>query len=258
MTHLGVGICHISAGRVVPPCREQVFGMQILYQRTWSQILCGTEPGMVSESKNGPLPAARGAPGRRASVRGTRRGAGHHSRMTPFTTPPGGSGGSSCSLHRQGSASTMQRVREEKERINQLRATVRKDVQARPPAPSQSENDGESSSSWRNGHGDSDSATRTRIESVSTPQHQPLASPQPDATQQSGFGSRTLACRTASLGCGLLAFAEWMDGHTLRGLALMLLALACMCAASGSTSHSSQLEGITQPHGVDVAAASLL
>ena len=178
--------------------------------------------------------------------------------MTPFTTPPGGSGGSSCSLHRQGSASTMQRVREEKERINQLRATVRKDVQARPPAPSQSENDGESSSSWRNGHGDSDSATRTRIESVSTPQHQPMASPQPDATQQSGFGSRTLACRTASLGCGLLAFAEWMDGHTLRGLALMLLALACMCAASGSTSHSSQLEGITQPHGVDVAAASLL
>ena len=176
-------------------------------------------------------------------------------RMTPFTTPPGGSGGSSCSLHRQGSASTMQRVREEKERINQLRATVRKDVQARPPAPSQSENDGESSSSWRNGHGDSDSATRTRIESVSTPQHQPLASPQPDATQQSGFGSRTLACRTASLGCGLLAFAEWMDGHTLRGLALTLLALACMCAASGSTS---QLEGITQPHGVDVAAASLL
>ena len=187
-----------------------------------------------------------GTPGRRA--KGT-------SRMTPFTTPPGGSGCSSCSLHRQGSASTMQRVREEKERINQLRATVRKDVQARPPAPSPSENDGEGSSSWRAGHGDSDSATRTRIESVSTPQHQPMASPQPDATQQSGFGSRTLACRTASLGCGLLAFAEWMDGHTLRGLALTLLALACMCAASGSTS---QLEGITQPHGVDVAAASLL
>ena len=197
-----------------------------------------------------------GAPGRRASRRSAEKDT--SSRMTPFTTPPGGSGGSSCSLHRQGSASTMQRVREEKERINQLRATVRKDVQARPPAPSPSDNDGESSSSWRAGHGDSDSATRTRIESVSTPQHQPMASPQPDATQQSGFGSRTLACRTASLGCGLLAFAEWMDGHTLRGLALTLLALACMCAASGSTSHSSQLEGITQPHGVDVAAASLL
>ena len=192
-----------------------------------------------------------GAPGRRASRRSAEKDT--SSRMTPFTTPPGGSGGSSCSLHRQGSASTMQRVREEKERINQLRATVRKDVQARPPAPSPSENDGEGSSSWRAGHGDSDSATRTRIESVSTPQHQPLASPQPDATQQSGFGSRTLACRTASLGCGLLAFAEWMDGHTLRGLALTLLALACLCAASGSTS---QLEGITQPHGVDVAAAS--
>ena len=228
--------------------------------RFTSGISSGSEPVTVSASprKWTAADAARGAPGRRASVRGTRRGEGHHSRMTPFTTPPGGSGGSSCSLHRQGSASTMQRVREEKERINQLRATVRKDVQARPPAPSQSENDGESSSSWRNGHGDSDSATRTRIESVSTPQHQPTASPQPDATQQSGFGSRTLACRTASLGCGLLAFAEWMDGHTLRGLALTLLALACMCAASGSTSHSSQLEGITQPHGVDVAAASLL
>eukprot|EP00321_Phaeocystis_globosa_P015082 CAMPEP_0118840826 /NCGR_PEP_ID=MMETSP1162-20130426/74251_1 /TAXON_ID=33656 /ORGANISM="Phaeocystis Sp, Strain CCMP2710" /LENGTH=50 /DNA_ID=CAMNT_0006772851 /DNA_START=16 /DNA_END=165 /DNA_ORIENTATION=- len=50
----------------------------------------------------------------------------------------------------------MQRVREEKERINQLRATVRKDVQARPPAPSPSDNDGEGSSSWRAGHGDSD------------------------------------------------------------------------------------------------------
>lgn len=188
-------------------------------------------------------------------------------KMAPFSTPPG-SGGSS-SLHRQGSASTMQRMREEKERINQLRATLRKDAQARPPAPSQSENaskrdsqldsDGEGSSSQR-------SATRIRIDSVSTPQQhapQPVASPQPDATQESGFGSCTLACKTASLGCGLLAFAEWMDGHTLQGLALTLLALACMCAASGGgsttcTSHSQLIEGITQPHGVDVAAASLL
>ena len=219
----------------------------------------GSEPVTVSASPRMDrcrCRAWRARTARKCSRHAPRRG--HHSRMTPFTTPPGGSGGSSCSLHRQGSASTMQRVREEKERINQLRATVRKDVQARPPAPSPSDNDGESSSSWRAGHGDSNSATRTRIESVSTPQHQPMASPQPDATQQSGFGSRTLACRTASLGCGLLAFAEWMDGHTLRGLALTLLALACMCAASGSTSHSSQLEGITQPHGVDVAAASLL
>ena len=180
-------------------------------------------------------------------------------KMAPFSTPPG-SGGSS-SLHRQGSASTMQRMREEKERINQLRATLRKDAQARPPAPSQSENaskrdsqldsDGEGSSSQR-------SATRIRIDSVSTPQQhapQPVASPQPDATQESGFGSCTLACKTASLGCGLLAFAEWMDGHTLQGLALTLLALACMCAASGV---SSQLAARTKPHDVHVAAVSLL
>lgn len=181
--------------------------------------------------------------------------------MAPFTTPPGGSGGSS-SLHRQGSASTMQRMREEKERINQLRATLRKDAQARPPAPGQSENaserdhqldsDGEGSSGER-------SATRIRIDSVSTPeQHAPpaVASPQPDATQESGFGSCTLACKTASLGCGLLAFAEWMDGHALRGLALTLLALACMCAASGVS--SLQLEARTKPHDVHVAAVSLL
>lgn len=180
--------------------------------------------------------------------------------MAPFITPPGGSGGSS-SLHRQGSASTMQRMREEKERINQLRATLRKDAQARPPAPSQSENaserdsqldsDGEGSSSER-------SATRIRIDSVSTPQqHAPpaVASP-PDATQESGFGSCALACKTASLGCGLLAFAEWMDGHALRGLALTLLALACMCAASGVS--SLQLEARTKPHDVHVAAVSLL
>lgn len=177
--------------------------------------------------------------------------------MAPFTTPPGGSGGSS-SLHRQGSASTMQRMREEKERINQLRATLRKDAQPQLPAPSQSENpserdrqldsDGEGSSSER-------SATRIRVDSVSTSrQHapQPVAS---DATQESGFGSCTLACKTASLGCSLLAFAEWMDGHTLRGLALTLLALACMCAASGV---SSQLEARTKPHDVHVAAVSLL
>ena len=176
--------------------------------------------------------------------------------MTPFTTPPGGSGGSSCSLHRQGSASTMQRMREEKERINQLRATLRKDAQPQLPAPSQSENpserdrqldsDGEGSSSER-------SATRIRVDSVSTSrQHAPVAS---DATQESGFGSCTLASKTASLGCSLLAFAEWMDGHTLRGLALTLLALACMCAASGV---SSQLEARTKPHDVHVAAVSLL
>ena len=257
MTHLGVGICHISGGRVVPPCMQ---GGASLWEaradvrgQTVSASICSAFLRVLSLLLPHRVARLPGAPGRRASRRSAEKDT--SSRMTPFTTPPGGSGGSSCSLHRQGSASTMQRVREEKERINQLRATVRKDVQARPPAPSQSENDGESSSSWRNGHGDSDSATRTRIESVSTPQHQPLASPQLDATQQSGFGSRTLACRTASLGCGLLAFAEWMDGHTLRGLALTLLALACMCAASGSTS---QLEGITQPHGVDVAAASLL
>ena len=188
------------------------------------------------------------------------------SRMAPFTTPPGGSGGSS-SLHRQGSASTMQRMREEKERINHLRATLRKDAQAQLPAPSQSDNpserdrqldsDGEGSSSGR-------SATRIRVDSVSTSQHhacccdvdiaatQPVAS---DATQESGFGSCTLACKTASLGCSLLAFAEWMDGHTLRGLALTLLALACMCAASGV---SSQLEARTKPHDVHVATVSLL
>ena len=178
-------------------------------------------------------------------------------------TPPSGS----SSLHRQGSASTMQRMREEKERINQLQATLRKD--ARPPAPilskTASKRDHQLDSEVEDAPGEG-SATRIRIDSVSKPQ--PHAPPQRHAslpaaslqqqhhraTEVCGFGSFSLACTTASLGCGLLAFAAWMDGHALQGLAIALLALACVFASRGA----SQLEARTKQHDVHVAAVALL
>eukprot|EP00320_Phaeocystis_rex_P019589 CAMPEP_0119061472 /NCGR_PEP_ID=MMETSP1178-20130426/5259_1 /TAXON_ID=33656 /ORGANISM="unid sp, Strain CCMP2000" /LENGTH=168 /DNA_ID=CAMNT_0007042679 /DNA_START=102 /DNA_END=608 /DNA_ORIENTATION=+ len=151
----------------------------------------------------------------------------------------------------------MQRVREEKERINQLRATLQKDAHAPLPAQShatartalrQLEVDGADSMV-----SDERSANRIRDNALTT---QPCAPPQqrdppqqdvapkPDATQAGGFRSCTLACATASLGCTLLAFAAWMNGHPLRGLGIFVLALACVIAARGA----SQLEARAKQH----------
>ena len=172
----------------------------------------------------------------------------------PFTTPGSGGGSDEPEAKRRQSASTMQRLQEEKERINRLRAATREDALPQPPALTHNFSEGHDSTV-----SNERPVTRIQVDKATTTQprappqqHVPplLAPPQPDLAGRAGgagFGSCTLACATASLGCGLLAFAELMDGHALQALAIMVLALACVFAAH----FSRQLGARSQQHDID-------
>ena len=181
---------------------------------------------------------------------------------------------------RHESATWMQRVQEEKDRINQLRATLRKDVPARSPvahtpmrmaALQDGEGEGSVQSDRRSSScasaidssepagatplsvqlefGTESFETRTaeapqraekRAQAPSPARRTPSARPADvraadAALLADGFTAAMFAFATAALGVFVLAVAESISGHVLRGVGLTVLAVACILAAFGAS-----------------------